>query len=137
MRHSGRRGQYRRGATAVEMAVVGPIALLLVLGLIVAALGVFRFQQVCRLAQEGARWASIRGEEWEDLTHSRPITSEDVYRQAILPLAGGLNTSYLTSEVNWNEERTLVHVTVRYRWLPEAFLSGSTITATTARPVLF
>ncbi len=51
----------RRGATAVEFAVVAPVVLLFVFGLIVGGLGVFRYQEVAHLAREGARYASTHG----------------------------------------------------------------------------
>ena len=75
------------------MALIGPLVFLLLIGLIVAVLGVFRMQQVSRLAHEAARWASVHGEEWERYTRSRPVTAEDVFRQAMLPLAQGLNVA--------------------------------------------
>jgi Flp pilus assembly protein TadG len=135
MRHRWRRGRCRRGATAVEMAIIGPLVLLFVMGLMVAILGVFRLQQLGRLAHEAARWASVRGDEWAELTHNAPITADDVYRNAVLPLAQTLNTDHLACEVQWNEGRTLVQVTLRYQWLPECFLVGQVVTATSVRPV--
>jgi len=119
------------------MALIGPLVFLLLIGLIVTVLGVFRMQQVSRLAHEAARWASVHGEEWEHSTRSRPVTAEDVVRQAMLPLAQGLSEQHLTPDVSWNEDRSLVRVTVNYRWLPEVFLSASTITATSMRPVSY
>ena len=50
----------RRGATILEFAVVAPITFLLILGLIVAGMGVFRYQEVAHLAREGSRYASTR-----------------------------------------------------------------------------
>ena len=127
----------RSGTTVVEMALIGPLVFLLLIGLIVTVLGVFRMQQVSRLAHEAARWASVHGQEWERDTRSPPVTPEDVFRQAMMPLAQGLNGEHLTHDVSWNEERSLVRVTVQYRWLPEVFFSASTITATSIRPVSF
>jgi Flp pilus assembly protein TadG len=50
-----------RGAAAVEFAVVAPVVLLFIFGLIVGGLGVFRYQEVAHLAREGARYASTHG----------------------------------------------------------------------------
>src|SRR5262249_60834720 len=44
----------RRGVVTVEAALVFPIVILLLLGLIVGAMGIFRYQQVAWLAREGA-----------------------------------------------------------------------------------
>jgi hypothetical protein len=51
----------RRGATVVECAVVYPVTFLLLLGLVVGGLGVFRYQEVAALARAGARYASTHG----------------------------------------------------------------------------
>ena len=131
------RKQQRRGATMIEMAIVGPVVFLFVIGLIVAALGVFRLHQVGRLAHEGARWASIHGSEWERATGHSPVTAQDVFQQAMLPLSQGLSPDRLEHTVEWNEDRTDVQVTVRFHWLPEAFMSGGVIAATSVRPVSY
>jgi hypothetical protein len=54
----------RRGVTAVECAVVYPLTFLLVLGLIVVAQGVARYQEVASLARAGARYASAHGAQY-------------------------------------------------------------------------
>jgi hypothetical protein len=51
----------RRGATAVEAAVVFNVVFLLFLGLLVGGMGVFRFQEVAWLARDAARFASTHG----------------------------------------------------------------------------
>ena len=50
----------RRGAAVVEMAVVAPLVVLFLFGLIVTGLGVFRYNQTAYLAREAARYASVR-----------------------------------------------------------------------------
>lgn len=54
----------RRGTTAVEAAIVFPLTFLLLLGLAVGSLGVFRYQEVAALAREGARYASTHGAQY-------------------------------------------------------------------------
>ena len=56
-----RRLQRRRGAALVETAFVFPVLIVLMIGLIVGALGVFRYQEVASLAREGSRYASLHG----------------------------------------------------------------------------
>ena len=45
-----RRPFERPAGTAVEFAIVGPITFMLVLGLFVGGLGIFRYQEMARLA---------------------------------------------------------------------------------------
>ena len=49
----------RSGGTLVEMAVILPVVFLLIFGLIVGGIGIFHYQEVARLAREGARWAAV------------------------------------------------------------------------------
>src|SRR5581483_6642594 len=51
----------RTGATIVESAIVYPVVFLLLLGLIVGGMGIFRYQEVSALARAGARYASTHG----------------------------------------------------------------------------
>jgi Flp pilus assembly protein TadG len=60
-RHS---GVVRHGTTAVELAVVLPVVLLLIFGLMIGSLGVFYSNQVAYLATETARFASAHGSEY-------------------------------------------------------------------------
>ena len=133
-----RRSPRRRGATVVEFAFVAPVFLVLVAGLIIGAIGVFRYQEVASLAREGARWASVHGDRYQFATGNPAATPADVYNNAILPNAVGLDASQLSYCVSWNagnapsqpggdyEKATTntVTVTVSYQWLPELFLVG-------------
>jgi Flp pilus assembly protein TadG len=60
--HRSRRG--RRAVTALECAAVYPLTFLLVLGLIVIAQGIARYQEVAALARAGARYASTHGAQY-------------------------------------------------------------------------
>jgi len=51
----------RRAASVVEAAIVLPIVFVLILGLIIGAFGIYRYQEVAHLAREGARYASTHG----------------------------------------------------------------------------
>jgi len=54
----------RKGATLVECAIVYPITFLLILGLIIGGMGIFRYQEVAALARTGARYLSTHGNTW-------------------------------------------------------------------------
>ena len=136
----------RRGSTLVEFAVVGPVVFLLLLGLLIGALGVFRYQQVAHLAREASRWAAVHGSDYAQETGNSAATPADVYSQAIAPSAAGLDLSKVAYSVTWNTTNSPYHtttvngqtvkvtntvtVTVTYQWVPEAFLGGITLSST-------
>ena len=129
-----RRSQRRRnGITVLECAVIFPALFLLVVGLIVGAIGVFRYQEMAALAREGARWASVRGATYELKTGNKAATQQDVYEEVIVPKAVALDKSQLTCSVTWNpdnREDSLVTVRLDYQWMPEAFLGGIKLSST-------
>jgi Flp pilus assembly protein TadG len=136
----------RRGATLVEAAIVYPVVLLLVLGVIVVGLGLFRFNQMAELAREGARWASVRGSQFASDTGKTAASSTDVANY-VKGLAAGLDPNSLTVTTTWTTSNALTHksgnltvkntvsVTVSYPWLPEAYLGGTTFTLTSTSVV--
>jgi Flp pilus assembly protein TadG len=63
----------RKGATILEFAIVAPVTFLLILGLIVGGLGVFRYQEVSHLAREATRYASTHGGQYQQ--DGRPATT--------------------------------------------------------------
>src|SRR5262245_28061130 len=135
----------RRGASLVEAAIVYPITLLLTLGLGIVALGVFRYQQIVNLAREGARWASVRGLQYQTELNAdgkhKAVTQTDI-RNHIVAMSAGLDTSttVLVVNVTWNTSNALtdsttgkkntVKVKVTYTWLPEAYFGGMTFVST-------
>jgi Flp pilus assembly protein TadG len=135
----------RRGATLVEAAIVYPIVFLLIVCLVVVGVAVFRYQQMSWLAQEGARWASVRGYQYHTDTGNAAATQSDVSTY-VTGKAAGLDTSSLTVTTHWYynggsalntsgsaTNNTEVAVTVNYTWVPEAYASylpGATLTST-------
>ena len=137
MLHSPRR---RRGTHLLECAVVFPLVFLLLFGLLVGALGVFRYQEVASLAREGARYASVRGHEYELRTGRPAATAADVFNNAISPRAVILTPSQLSSSVTWNpdnQQGSTVTVKVSYQWVPEAYLGGLTLSSTSTTPISY
>jgi hypothetical protein len=115
------------------MAIVGPLAFLMVIGLMIGCLGIFRYNQVAALAHEGARWAAVRGRNFEKINHRKPITSEDIRANVVVPRAAGIDLNRLECTMSLDKDHTVVSVTIRYLWLPEAYFGKLTLsdTATT------
>ena len=131
----------RRGALAVEGAVVYPVMIFLLLLLVVGGMGVFRYQQVACLAREAARWSSVRGSNYQVDTGQTSPTQAQILQNAVLPLATGMDPQSLSIQVQWvngvtgqvvdwdasnkaptsqaSDETTVsntVRVTITYRW---------------------
>lgn len=127
------RTERRKGATVIECAFAYPIFFLLLIGLIVAGLGVFRYQEVSSLAREGARYASVRGSTYERRTGLKSATEKEIYEKIIQPNAHGMDKSKLTYAVSWSPDKergSQVTVQVKYRWIPEAFFGGMDLSST-------
>jgi Flp pilus assembly protein TadG len=148
------RGRSQRGGSTVETAVALPIALMLTLGTCIVGLGIYRYQQVATLAREGARYASVHGNQFAlDVNSGTLMTSANIYNNAIKPMASGMNLSNLSYQVQWGtmvggswawtswdsstENPTsisnssgqslynAVQVTVTYQWTPGMYISGT------------
>jgi Flp pilus assembly protein TadG len=137
----------RSGAAVVEFAVIAPITFLLLLGLLIGGLGIFRYQQVARLSRDAARWASVHGTQYALDTKKPAATAQDVYNQVIAPNAATLDLSKLTYSVTWNSSNSPYHVatvngqqvkvanivtvSITYHWIPETFLGAVNLSSTT------
>jgi Flp pilus assembly protein TadG len=137
----------RPGATTVEAAVVYPVMFLLILGLIVGGLGIFRYQETASLARETARYAIVHGTRYaKDAAATTPAPA-DIYSAVIQPKAVALDPNSLSYAITYNTSNNPFHtvvdangnvvpvyntvtVTVSYYWIPEVFLGGVTLTST-------
>jgi len=140
----------RRGATLVETGLVLSFTLLVILGLVVVGLGVFRYQQTAAVAREAARWASVRGGLYAQETGQPAATQDSVKNQVIPNFSSGLDPNSITvfgvtwdnaskmpiyfDSVNQVWKSNAVHVTISYQWVPEAFFGGVTLTSTSEMP---
>ncbi len=134
------RSQRRRGVSVLEAAFAYPLFLMFLIGLVVGALGVFRYQEVASLAREGARWASVHGYSYSLATGQTAATAADVYTNAISPGAVALDPNRLHYQVTWNPDNrqgSQVTVQVSYDWVPEAFFGGVTLTSTATAPMSY
>ena len=146
--------QRRSGATVVECALVYPVFLLLVLGLLVGAAGIFRYSQLASLTREAARYASVHGGQYAQEMKVTAPTPADIYNNVVLPMAVGFDTSQLNYSITYNTSNAPYHttldanndvvpiqntvtVTLTYLWLPEAFLGGVTLSSTAVMPMSY
>jgi Flp pilus assembly protein TadG len=133
----------------VESGIVLLVTLLLVLGGVVAGLGVFRYQQLASLAREAARYASVRGGKYQQENGQAAATPQSVHDNVIATEAVGLDMTQLTYSVTWDDPSKMpvyydftnkvwkgntVTVTITYQWVPEAFFGGITMTSTSVMP---
>jgi Flp pilus assembly protein TadG len=143
--------QSRRGATLVEFALVGPLTLLLMIGLLVGGMGIFRYQEVASLARMSSRYASVHGTQYQVDTGQPAATAQDIYNNVIVPQNVSLDLSQVQYSVTWNTDNrpyhtvisngnvvpvtNMVTVTITYQWIPEAYLGGITLTSTSVTPM--
>ena len=147
-----RQRKNRCGAATVEFAVCCPVVFILLLGTMVGALGVFRYQQTAELAREAARWACVHGGQYAEETGNPAASPQDIYDSVIEPLAMGMDRRRLTYEVTWDKSNVpldasqsatspkgnTVSVTVTYDWIPEVFWFGSyTLTSTSTAQMVY
>jgi hypothetical protein len=135
----------------MECAVVYPLVFLFVIGLIIGAIGIFRWQEMSSLARRGARYASTHGAQYGRDTKTTPPTPQEIYNTVMLPNAAGLDTSKLSYSITYNTSnepyrtatvnnnvvatQNTVTVTISYQWIPEAFLGGITLSSTSVMPM--
>jgi Flp pilus assembly protein TadG len=153
----------RRGALAVEGAIVYSVMFVLLFGLIVGGVAVFRHQQAACLAREAARWASVRGGEWQKDTKRACPTEKEIFDEAVLPFAAGMDPDRIELKVEWIDRATgtahawdgasknpvsltaskervanRVRVRVTYHFTPHVFLAGPLVlTSTSELPMSF
>jgi Flp pilus assembly protein TadG len=121
----------RTGATVVECAIVAPVTFLMVLGIVICGLGIFRMHQIEHLSESAARWAALRGPRYQKRTGAKELTSQDILNNFILPKAVSLRKSAVTCDLQWSADKSTVTVDLRYQWTPETFWSPITFRSAT------
>jgi Flp pilus assembly protein TadG len=116
----------RSGAAAVEAAIVLPVALLLIYGIMSGAVMVLVTDEVATVSREGARWASVRGYTYSRTT-KRPAATADDIRNFCLAQGVTLDPSKMTVNVYWTTSNMMgnyVTVEVHYQWEGLAIFSS-------------
>jgi Flp pilus assembly protein TadG len=103
------RRRRRRGAHLVECAFVFPIVFLLLVGLVVLAMGVFRYQETAYLAREAARYAAVHAGQYQQENAAAisqgklpDVTSDYIRKNVVQDRAAALDPSALTVTVTLN-----------------------------------
>jgi len=107
------RSPRRHGVTTVEFAVVCLALFVLLFGLIVGGMGVFRYQEMAHLAREGARYAATHGGQYQregipKQTGVPVVASSSDLQTYLLPKVVALDTSKLTITVSWSAPSSVV-----------------------------
>ena len=146
--------QRRSGATAVECAFVYPVVFLLLQGLLVGAAGIFRYSQLASLTREAARYASVHGGQYAQEMNVTAPTPDQIFNNVIAPRAVGFDTTQMGYSITYDTTNCPYHttldannnvvpvqntvtVTLTYQWVPEAFLGGVTLSATSVMPMSY
>ena len=135
-----KRSQERRGAVVLESAIVYPVVFLLILGLIIGGLGVFRYQEVASLAREASRYACVHGRHYAKVTGKPAAAAADVYNNAVVPRVVCLDLTQLSYSVTWtpdNNPGSTVSVNISYHWIPEAFLPAMNLSSTSTDVIAY
>ncbi len=153
----------RRGAVTLEAAIVYPALFALLFGLIVGGLGVYRYQMVACMARAAARYAAVRGSDYQLATNQASPTQQEIAQTTVVPLAAAMDTTQLSTTVelidgvtgaatSWDSSNKApvslnasrqpvanrVRVTVTYSWYPEILVGGPvTLQSVSETPMSF
>jgi|SoiMethySBSTD1v2_1073268.scaffolds.fasta_scaffold864457_2 Flp pilus assembly protein TadG len=108
----------RSGSAVVEAAIVLPVALFLIYVIFSGALMVLVTDEVATASREGARFASVHGQQYQSTT-KRPAATADDIKAYVLNQGVTLDPSLMTVNVSWNASNRMwnyVTVEVRYQW---------------------
>jgi len=137
------------GVAATELALILPLLLLLIFGLLELSLAIFRYHIVSQSARQIARIAIVHGElaapeltTWGPATISVAGTSGGEIATAAQPYLTGLDASQTTITLEWPdgntkvESRVSVTVTTQHQpVLSLLFTSGWSLTAKSELPI--
>jgi Flp pilus assembly protein TadG len=119
----------RRGATLVEAAIVLPVFLTIIIGMIDLGMGVFQANMLSEAARQGARKAVVHGAlatsamgVWGPGTYTDHANGAGAIAQAIKPYLVGIDPSTVTITVTWldggNAEDNRVRVALTHTYQP-------------------
>lgn len=114
----------RGGTTCVEMAVVGPLTLLILFGIIDVGMAVWSYNCIYTAAREGARSAVVHGS--KSIAPFGPTANDSALDQAVRNYAFGLASSNLTVTSGWPDGNNMpgsrMSVRLDYKYYPVSIL---------------
>lgn len=139
--------QHRRpGAAVVEMAFVGPVALLLILGIMDLGIAVWSYSNITQAAREGGRYAQVHGSQYAAGVAGQPSsagpvtpasgpTANDPNVDQVVRRYAYVHQNNLTVQSSWpngdNNPNSPVTVQATYSYSPLLFLKLGTLTMRT------
>jgi Flp pilus assembly protein TadG len=91
------RGTRQRGATMVEQALILPILLAIMFGIIDMSRALYSYSYVSYIARDATRWASVR----TTTLNGTPVTPADVTNYVKNVSGMGLDAARITATTNW------------------------------------
>jgi Flp pilus assembly protein TadG len=128
--------QQRQGATTVEAAFAYAVTFLLILGLVVGGMGVFRYQETATLAREAARFASVHGGQYAQENPTQ-ATVDEAYISKVMVQANAfsMDTSKLRVQIALNTNKGSYDwdstSSTNNRWPTSSFVSNGAVTSMT------
>lgn len=133
-----RAGTRRSGTTVVEMAVVGPLALFLIVGIMDIGLAIFAYNDIAAAAREGGRYAQVHGARYAANAGPPPASgpaANDPYVERVVRGQAFVNQARLTVTSSWpngdNNPNSPVVVGASYTYSPVLLLGIGTFTMRT------
>jgi Flp pilus assembly protein TadG len=125
----------RRGTVVVESAVIYPVLFVLLLGIVLMGMTIFRYQQCAHAAREGARWASVHGSAYSTEQNQPATTQQNVIDNAVSPQFAGMTVDgvELACTVSWpngQDPTRAVTITDPVTLLPEVVARSNTVSVT-------
>jgi Flp pilus assembly protein TadG len=131
-------GKRRSGATVIEMAIVGPVALIFILGIMDIGLAIFAYNNITEATREGGRYAQIHGAKYGANATTPPAsgpTANDAYVEQVVRSFASVDSTKLTVTSSWpnadNKPNSPVVVQASYSYSPVLLLGISTFSMQT------
>jgi Flp pilus assembly protein TadG len=127
-----RRHCNERGVAMAEMAVVLPVVLTMMFGVIEGGRAIFAYGNVAHVAREATRYAIVRGSASEgQIATATDISNYAQTRSGISPIT--VTTTWLPD----NKPGSVVQVTVQHTYTPVIPVLPSTTVSSTSRMVIY
>jgi Flp pilus assembly protein TadG len=121
----------RRGATAVELAIVAPVVMLLLMAIVDLGLAVYSHICLAEAARAGARYAAVHGA--GAASPVGPTANSAKVEEVVRSYAAGIVPSQLTVKSTWVQgnnsagSRVCVSTSYKYKLLTAFILGGGTL----------